>query len=771
MRQSKLVFLGLLLTLIMLFSPGGCKKESDVFATMPGNKPPVISAIPDQAGGVLSLDLSPYVTDKADDVVDLTFTALNGGSFTGAVYGNIFTGVGTHTVNFSVVDTGGLMALGSFNVVVNERGFSIVPGTRPGVDYPIPRIDHAMAFDSVRGVVVLFGGQDFNGNYYSDTWEWDGTAWADLSPTGVEGTDYPSARINPAMAFDGTNVVLFGGSAGGAETWQWNGTTWTDVSPAGVAGTDFPTNRSNHAMAYNGTNVVLFGGGGGNDTWHWDGAAWPDVSPGGVAGTDFPTGRSNHAMAFDGANVVLFGGGANEDTWEWDGAAWTDVSPGGVAGTDYPTGRNQHVMAYDGTNVVLFGGNTDPDFSETWTWDGGNWSDSSPAGTEGIDNPYGCEGAAMAYDSTRGVVVMFGGDHWFGDSSYEANTWEWDGTAQTWTNESPQGAEGVTIPSARRFHSMAFDAGRNVVVMFGGSKGQDPEYYLDDTWEWDGTTWANVSPTTGTAGTDWPSARRGSYMVYDPDRAVVVLFGGEFDYNSIYYNDVWEWDGTTWTDVSPTSGTAGVDFPEERRFHAMAYDTARDVIVMFGGANDDGGLMFDDTWEWDGTAGAWTEVTPVGTPGTDYPIKRRIHDMVYDSARGVCVMFGGEDYSSNIYFEDTWTWDGSEWINVSPPGVSGLHFPEMRRHHKMAYDSNRGVTVLFGGEWDQATIVYGDTWEYDGSIWQQISMKGGVEGTDFPLARRGHAMVFDSNRGVMVLFGGNQFYGVSQWCLNDIWEF
>ncbi|TET37812.1 MAG: hypothetical protein E3J72_05400 [Planctomycetota bacterium] len=89
----------------------------------------------------------------------------------------------------------------------------------------------------------------------------------------------------------------------------------------------------------------------------------------------------------------------------------------------------------------------------------------------------------------------------------------------------------------------------------------------------------------------------------------------------------------------------------------------------------------------------------------------------------------------------------------------------------MAYDSNRGVTVLFGGEWDQATIVYGDTWEYDGSIWQQISMKGGVEGTDFPLARRGHAMVFDSNRGVMVLFGGNQFYGVSQWCLNDIWEF
>ncbi|TET32711.1 MAG: hypothetical protein E3J72_18900 [Planctomycetota bacterium] len=603
MRKIHWLVFGLFMTSCMLFSPGGCKKKGDIFVAGPGNTPPVITAIPDQAAGAVSLDLSPYVTDKADDVVDLTFTALNGGSFTGAVYSNVFTSVGTHTVNFSVLDTGGLIALGSFDVVVTEHGgFSIVPGTRHGVDFPGPRFDHAMAFDSVRGVVVLFGGRDYEGTNYSDTWEWNGTTWANVSPTGVAGTDFPTARYRHAMAFDGTNVILFGGNIGGTETWEWNGTAWTDVSPAGVAGTDFPTSRTEHAMAYNGTDVVLFGGSSNSDTWHWDGAAWTDVSPGGVAGTDFPTGRNNHTMAFDGTNVVLFGGGANEDTWEWDGAAWTDVSPGGVAGTDFPTGRENHVMAFDGTDVVLFGGNDGSDLDDTWEWNGSAWTDSSPAGTAGIDFPIGRDRAAMAYDSTRGVAILFGGDpQWNGTD--KSDTWEWNGTS--WTNVSPQGAEGVTVPGPRRFHAMAFDSARNVTVLFGGAQGGNngPEGYFEDTWEWDGTAWSNVSPTTGVAGTDWPEARRAHTMVYDSARGVVVLFGGEFDNYGTYFSDVWEWDGTTWTDVSPTSGTPGVDFPEIRRHHVMAYDSARGVAVIHGGSitNDVGCylVMSEDSGEGD----------------------------------------------------------------------------------------------------------------------------------------------------------------------------
>jgi hypothetical protein len=746
---------------------GGCKKKGDTIVAVMSHEAPEIAAIPDQAtdaGALFSLDLSTYVTDK-DDIADLTFVALNGGAFTGAVYNNIFTRAGTFAINFSVIDTDGAVGLGSFNVTVSRQGWISIPGTRPGVDYPNPRYDSAMAFDSVRNVVVLFGGVDYDGNNYSDTWEWDGTTWTNVSPSGLEGTDFPAARNRHAMAFNGTDVVLFGGSTGNTETWEWNGTTWTDVSPAGVAGTDFPTGRNNHAMAFDGTKVVLFGGSSGNtETWEWDNGAWTDVSPGGVAGTDYPTGRNNHAMAYNGTNVVLFGGSTGgTETWEWDNGAWTDVSPAGVAGTDFPTTRIQHVMAFDGTNVVLFGGGTSPDWNETWTWDGGNWSDSSPAGTEGVDNPYGCARAAMAYDSTRGVVVVFGGDRWWGSGTYESNTWGWDGSA--WSNESPQGAEGVSLPSPRRNHAMAFDSVRNVVVLFGGEQGGDngPEHYFDDTWEWDGITWTNVSPA-GNSGTDYPSARRGHAMVFDSDRGVVVLFGGEFN-ESENYSDIWEWDGTTWTDVSPTSGTAGVDFPIERRFHSMAYDSSRQVVVMFGGDFEWATYMFGDLWEWDGNAGTWSKVALAGAPGVNYPEKRRNHAMVYDSISGAVVMFGGYDKDIDVFYDDTWTWDGSQWVDISPPGVAGINFPDLRRHHKMAYDSDSGVIVLFGAE-DKNWEPLGDTWEFDGYSWSP----GRAVGSSIPNARRAHAMAYDSNRGVVVMFGGNETSD-DETCVNDTWEY
>jgi hypothetical protein len=93
----------------------------------------------------------------------------------------------------------------------------------------------------------------------------------------------------------------------------------------------------------------------------------------------------------------------------------------------------------------------------------------------------------MAYDSARGVTILFGGQEGFlGPDSDE--TWEWDGN--TWTQRITSG------PTAREDHAMAFDSARQVVVLFGGwHHGFDGE-----TWEWDGfgeAAWTNY-------GTGWP---------------------------------------------------------------------------------------------------------------------------------------------------------------------------------------------------------------------------------------------------------------------------
>ncbi len=129
-----------------------------------------------------------------------------------------------------------------------------------------------------------------------------------------------------------------------------------------------------------------------------------------------------------------------------------------------------------------------------------------------------------------------------------------------------------------------------------------------------------------------------------------------------------------------------------RESHAMAYDSARNVCVLFGG-NSDGGLQ-GDTWEWDGTT--WMQRSP-GAP----PSARYLPAMAYDSARGVTVLFGG--YRGG-FMGDTWEWDGTNWTQRTPATTPGQRYA-----HAIAYDSARSMTVLFGGHADD---LMGDTWEY-----------------------------------------------------------
>ena len=128
--------------------------------------------------------------------------------------------------------------------------------------------------------------------------------------------------------------------------------------------------------------------------------------------------------------------------------------------------------------------------------------------------------------------------------------------------------------------------------------------------------------------------------------------------------------------------------------HALAYDAARGVTVLFGG--DDS----NETWEWDGVA--WTLRSP-----NELPPARSQHALTYDAARGVVLLFGG--VASAQPLNDTWTWDGSQWTQLFPASS-----PTPRAGHALAYDAARGRVVLFGGV-GAGHAVRGDTWEWDGS--------------------------------------------------------
>jgi hypothetical protein len=569
--------------------------------------------------------------------------------------------------------------------------------------YPIAQGYHALAYDSARGVVVLFGGRgESDSILHYDTWEWDGTSWEMRNPA-----TRPPARLGHSLAYDSARgvVVLFGGRDSSwtvlNDTWEYDGTSWAQSSTGG------PSARTEHGMVYDSARgvVVLFGGcyySSSNqidlsDTWEWDGTSWVERTP-----TSYPTSRSAHAMAYDTARgvVVLFGGGDSMnlrgDTWEWDGTNWVERSLGGR-----PTARYGHAMAYDTARgvVVLFGGIDATNLrDDTWEWDGGpHWVQRSPASHPSTRHLH-----AMAYDSAREVVVLFGGRD--GQTEYQDDIWEWDGSH--WVESSPS-----VHPSARHLHAMSYDSAREIVVLFGGIGSP----LLDDTWERDGTEWVQRTPASH------PTARHGHAMAYDSARGGVVLFGG---YDGSYQNDTWEYNGTNWVQRSPASQPLG------RFSHVMAYDSAREVVVLFGG--HDGTLQLDDTWEWDGEN--WIQHSP-----SSVPLARWRHAMAYDGARSRVVLFGG--YCGDACkLDDFWEWNGTNWAELSPSVR-----PSARYGHAIAYDRARSVIVLFGGvdDWGYPE----DTWEWDGTEWVELSP------ATAPHARQQHALAYDNDRGT-VLFGG-----------------
>jgi hypothetical protein len=96
-----------------------------------------------------------------------------------------------------------------------------------------------MAYDSARGVTVLFGG--YKGSLDGETWEYDGTAWALRAYTG------PSPRSGHGMAYDpaGEVTLLYGGfdGANSDETWAWDGQEWTQLDTKQGAATVFASRQ------------------------------------------------------------------------------------------------------------------------------------------------------------------------------------------------------------------------------------------------------------------------------------------------------------------------------------------------------------------------------------------------------------------------------------------------------------------------------------------------------------------------------------------------
>ena len=194
-----------------------------------------------------------------------------------------------------------------------------------------------------------------------------------------------------------------------------------------------------------------------------------------------------------------------------------------------------------------------------------------------------------------------------------------------------------------------------------------------------------------------------------------------------------------------------------RTTHAAGYyDAALQRVVLVGGVDQPTATERDHVWRWSGSG--WDLVASSGPPG------RNNGAAAFDARRSMAVVAGGARRAAgSSAFEviaETWLGSDAGWQRMT-----GAEF-DARDHHSMVYDERRQAVLMFGGiPADRSAAWPSETWQLDEAGWRRIATEG-------PAGRARTAMVYDSKRGQVVLFGGvgaAPAPGQPQPFFNDTW--
>ncbi|HJX63823.1 MAG TPA: kelch repeat-containing protein, partial [Polyangia bacterium] len=458
----------------------------------------------------------------------------------------------------------------------------------------------------------------------------------------------------------------------------------------------------------------------------------------------------------------------------WDPAklSWTNRTATGQK----PSARFGHAMAYDpGRGVIVLAGGYDittgNGLADLWEWDPATAAWKQRLTGNEANLPAMRAYASLVTDSARNLLDLVAGIISYDQSAIvgpgnpqyaeapSAEIWDLDPAQAAFANRTPVQKP---WPSGRDSFAMAFCPATGKMYIFGGLGNTMLPVLLDDLWEWDGTTWVEVQ------GDVRPSARSSSAMAYDPYRKSLILFGG-FNAYGLFVNDTWEWNSGTlqWSQLHPASSPAWGS-------SLMVTDSARAKVLLLSSFTDNvdtypipgaPGGSFDASaiWEWDGSKGTWTNRTPVPITGVGGQV---ISSMSFDEGREKLIFFDASSTGPGTSGSSVlWEWNpiSAGWtrrdIGDTVKVDSGY-----ASEPQMGYDSLRRRQVL--ATWrDKYSDM--ETWELDseGPTLYHRDLAPGISPRTFA------AMAYDSQRSVMVLFGGGVGSLVGSQNTNEIWEY
>lgn len=620
---------------------------------------------------------------------------------------------------------------------------------------PTARWGHAVALDTARNVIVLYGG--LGGE--TDTWEYtprpDGTGtWRRTATQG------PGPKANAAMVYDASRgcTVLMGGFyapiAGFPEyltsnqVWEYRSDGVTGVWTRSSGSLPQPRESLQAVYDVSRSTIVAYGGlssgngstdvlerGPGSDQWT---VVTPQTSPGPQRG---------HAMAFDSvrnATYLVAGGSGTVQVWVWSPSAtppaWTLVNAANPPGSRFRMGLAFDPRPNRAVLVMAGGENGDTDFNGTFEFNvsaagGPAWAQRGsirlvPGGDVQLRTRH-----AMSWNPIGNQVLLFGG--MAGEVSPQRQVLSFDGATNIW-----QARWNTFAIPPRDFAGVAYDEAEGRVIVAGGGlitrPGASPARQLGGgAFAWNGTSWSGL-PGLAAGQEFWKAP-----MVYVPttNPPCMLVYGGEVGGvgNSRVSAQVYKLS----LGANPAWSVVTASAPPGRRANmAASFDRLLGKVVFFGG-RDETGAFRNDTWLYDPLADQWTAVQPpISPPARNGP------RMVFDERRGVTVMFGGR-LASGEFDASTWEFNGTTWRNVTPTDGG----PTPRGAGGLVFVPDRGTVVLAGGEVTDAVNSTGenDLWEYDGVAWRQLFPTE----TEAVVGRIYSSIAYDRVNRRLVRFGGS----------------
>jgi hypothetical protein len=474
-----------------------------------------------------------------------------------------------------------------------------------------------------------------------------------------------------------------------------------------------------------------------------------------------PPARTAPGLAYDPAlgGVLMYGGSAwdaygasLQDTWLFQNSTWTQLHPDRAPPASYTP-----AMVYDASDgyvLILW-----PDaLNSSWAFEAGDWTPLNFS-----SGPEWRQGEAVAYDSTDQEVVVFGGEN----ASYGLLNDTWTLRSGLWTRVATTSA-----PTPRDWARLNDDPWDDGALLVGGNLVANDQFppTSNETWIFQAGAWTRLlAPLPPINASSWTPffERYTPWTAPDPAADAVALVApcdNQTDCGPNYGNfTTWTFSNGTWQEPATSFPTnewtegATADWADSAMLAVI--ETTREPYspVTFGSAE-----LSQAGWR-----SLWEPYSPYDEPFTNPPPS---WPMTYDAADGYVLMVGGWDFWNGthpgapeqmIYY----AFHNGGWSRLATtPG------PTPRWGESLAYDSEDGYVLMFGGEASGgAATVTVNTWTFRGGTWTPHYFN--VSGTE-PAARTDAALVDDPAAGQVILFGGANYTSFGNYPgLNDTWAY